>query len=38
MLGKRKLDCVKLINMIQGILLIDEFGRKEAEGKNDDVA
>lgn len=35
---KTKLDCVKLINMIQGILLIDEFGRKEAEGKNDDVA
>ena len=26
---KTKLDCIKLINMIQGILLVDEFGKKE---------
>lgn len=26
---KTKLDCVKLINFIYGILLIDEFGRKQ---------
>jgi len=28
---KTKLDCVKLINLIYGIILIDEFGKKEPD-------
>lgn len=31
---KTKQHCMKLINFIYGILLIDEFGRKEVEEVN----